>query len=183
MMEEIYFRKRKKARIKKLDKGDVFVAEIFDDIFVYGQVVNPCIDDEIESFFDKNVVVVFYQIITKGIDVDFYNNSEKRILLGPRIILRKVSFNNGALKLIGINHCLPKISYGFFPPFSRFKKCRFKNIGLWIDENYHIKIFKPKYVAAYGICTEYGMENGVKRGIEKYKDTLQVNGINIKDIL
>lgn len=182
-MEEIYFRKRKRTRIKELYKGDVFVAEIFDDIFVYGQVMNPCIKNEFDSFYDKGVLVVFYQIITKGIDIDFYQKSEKRVLVTPQIIYRKVSFNNGALKLIRINHHLPKISYGFYSLRSGHKDHKYKKIGIWVDEEYNIKILRPKYLTPDGLTTEYGMESLVKKGIIEYNKTLQLNNDDIKKLL
>lgn len=182
-MEEIYFRKRKRYRVKTLNRGDVFVAEIFDNIFVYGQVINPYINNEYNELFNGNVVVVFYQIVTKGIDIEFYSNCNKKVLTSPKIILEKVSFNNGALKLIGINEAVPKISYGFYITRWNEKKKRNIMIKRWIDENFKIKFLKPKYLAAYSLFTEYGMELSVQRGIEKYNKVLQVNDNKIREIL
>lgn len=165
MDKELYFRKGKRKR-PKLNKGDIFVAEIDDDIYIYGQIMNPCIKNKYDSFFNGNVLVVFYNVVTEGISNIFFKESNKKLLMGP-IVIPKFAFNNGMLRMINLNIKIPKISYGFYRTKWDFNEKQSIIISKYYNEEYKRRVFKPKYIDEFSVYTEYGLIHYIYKQIDK----------------
>ena len=134
----IYQPKLIKRKRPKLCRGDVFVMNLFEDIYFYGVVLNTGIDD---SFMGRNLVsVCILKKYSKGMTEFLKVESLKAedILIGPSIISRAY-WSNGFFYNTGenINGSID-IDYGFY---SNPEKAYVDEYGTKFDSPPEIKNF------------------------------------------
>ena len=134
----IYQPKLIKRKRPKLCRGDVFIVNLFEDIYFYGVVLNTGIDD---SFMGRNLVsVCILKKYSKGMTEFLKVESLKAedILIGPSIISRAY-WSNGFFYNTGenINGSID-IDYGFY---SNPEKAYVDEYGTKFDSPPEIKNF------------------------------------------
>ena len=143
----IYQPKLIKRKRPKLCRGDVFVMNLFEDIYFYGVVLNTGIDD---SFMGRNLVsVCILKKYSKGMTEFLKVESLKAedILIGPSIISRAY-WSNGFFYNTGenINGSID-IDYGFY---SNPEKA-------YVDEYGKRLEYPPEVKVSFGITTMIGI--------------------------
>ena len=136
-----------KRKRPKLCRGDVFVMNLFEDIYFYGVVLNTGIDD---SFMGRNLVsVCILKKYSKGMTEFLKVESLKAedILIGPSIISRAY-WSNGFFYNTGENiNSSIDIDYGFY---SNPEKA-------YVDEYGKRLEYPPEVKVSFGITTMIGI--------------------------
>ena len=136
-----------KRKRPKLCRGDVFVRNLFDDLYFYGVVLNTGIDD---SFMGRNLVsVCILKKYSKGMTEFLKVESLKAedILIGPSIISRAY-WSNGFFYNTGENiNSSIDIDYGFY---SNPEKA-------YVDEYGKRLEYPPEVKVSFGITTMIGI--------------------------
>ena len=143
----IYQPKLIKRKRPKLCRGDVFIVNLFEDIYFYGVVLNTGIDD---SFMGRNLVsVCILKKYSKGMTefLKVESLKTKDILIRPSIISRAY-WSNGFFYNTGenINGSID-IDYGFY---SNPEKA-------YVDEYGKKLEYPPEVKVSFGITTMIGI--------------------------
>lgn len=181
-LKRLKFRKGKRTRCTP-KKNDIFVIEIFDNIFVYGIILNPKIVNESCSFFDGRPVFVIYDVVTVGINLNAFLEREKNILVEPFITFT-AELNNGFIRVIGNYEKDINIDYGFY-----IEKCNFETKKPVRIEEYYTESGKrlkrkPMYSTSYRtIKTNLGILKGIYMGLILNSNILNIDGVDYNYIL
>jgi len=150
---KIVFRKTKRTRYK-IQKNDIFAIEIFDDVFVYGAILNPKIHTPKCLVTNNATLFVYFDYISRGINYNGFLQSDKKLLVAPFMSTDKL-VSQGFIRILG-NCELPKIDYGFYSEILDAKTMHFVKQEKYMTEYKKILKKKPKYSRDFGLITHGG---------------------------
>lgn len=164
------FLKHKRTRYHKegsFEKNQAFCIEIFDNIYVYGSIINPDTKSK-NSWHNHAVVICIFDCFTEGIDLETFKSVEKKALLPPSITQLTLFKVNMMIKLdYKVDF---SISYGFTYTIERAAPKKSKKY--YVNEEKKRLFFKREYMHVYAITTDYGVYSEIYRAIIRKYDKI-----------
>lgn len=171
---KLYKGKRRRYTPKK---NDIFVIEFLNNIFVYGMILNPKIENESGGFMNKGTTYVLFDVVTCGIDYEYFMKSDKVVLFAP-FVSYSGWFNIGWMIVVGNYSDNIDINYGFYE-----LRGKIKTNNYYSDTGEKLKKV-PKYSSCYGaLKTDYGILTDIYLSCVLNKDLLVIDGVDYNYLL